>query len=98
VYPDEIDRVLIAHPAILEAASIGIPDQKRGETVKSFIVLRPGHRLSADEVLVYCREQLAAYKLPTAIEFRSELPKSGVLKILRRELREQELAKSKQTA
>lgn len=98
VYPDEIDRVLMAHPAILEAASIGIPDQKRGETVKSFIVLRPGQRLSVDEVLVYCREQLAAYKMPTAIEFRSELPKSGVLKILRRELREQELAKSKQTA
>ena len=93
VYPDEIDRVLMGHPAILEAATIGLPDAKRGETVKSFIVLRPGHQVTADEVLAYCRENLAPYKVPRAVEFRDSLPRSSVLKILRRELRAQELAK-----
>jgi len=61
--------------------------------VKSFIVLRPGMTATAEEIVAYCRENLAAFKVPRAIEFRSELPKSPVLKILRRELREQELAK-----
>ena len=93
VYPDEIDRVLMGHPAVLEAATIGLPDQKRGETVKSFIVLRPGHQLNADEVMTFCRENLAPYKVPRAVEFRDSLPRSSVLKILRRELRAQELAK-----
>jgi long-chain acyl-CoA synthetase len=93
VYPDEVDRVLVAHPAVLEAATIGVPDVKRGESVKSFIVLRPGMTATAEEIVAYCRENLAAFKVPRAIEFRSELPKSPVLKILRRELREQELAK-----
>ena len=93
VYPDEVDRVLVAHPAVLEAATIGVPDVKRGESVKSFIVLRPGMTATAEEIVAYCRENLAAFKVPRAIEFRSELPKSPVLKILRRELREQELAR-----
>ena len=93
VYPDEIDRLLMAHPAILDAATIGIPDQKRGETVKTFIVVRPGHTLTADEVIAYAREHLAPYKAPKLVEFRDALPRSSVLKILRRELREQELAK-----
>jgi long-chain acyl-CoA synthetase len=93
VYPDEIDRVLMGHPAILEAATIGLPDQKRGETVKSFIVLRSGTQLRADEVMAFCREHLAPYKVPRAVEFRDSLPRSSVLKILRRELRAQELAK-----
>jgi long-chain acyl-CoA synthetase len=93
VYPDEIDRVLAAHPAVLEAATIGVPDEKRGETVKSFVVLKVGGRATAAELIAYCREQLAAYKVPRAIEFRPELPKSSALKILRRELKSQELAK-----
>jgi len=93
VYPDEIDRVLMGHPAVLEAASIGIPDDKRGESIKSFVVLRPGVRASSDELIAHCREQLAAYKVPRAIEFRDSLPKSGVLKVLRRELRAEEMAK-----
>ncbi len=92
VFPDEIDRVLMAHPGILEAATIGIPDEKRGETVKSFVVLAPGEHLTAEEIMAYCRDNLAAYKAPRVIEFRDELPKSSVLKILRRELRAQELA------
>lgn len=93
VYPDEIDRVLMSHPAILEAATIGLPDAKRGETVKSFVVLRPGATLSAEQVTAFCRENLAPYKVPRMLEFRDSLPRSSVLKVLRRELREQELAK-----
>ncbi|HEX9579499.1 MAG TPA: long-chain fatty acid--CoA ligase [Gemmatimonadales bacterium] len=93
VYPDEIDRVLMGHPAVLEAASIGIPDEKRGESIKSFVVLRPAMRASADDLLSHCKEQLAAYKVPRAIEFRDTLPRSSVLKILRRELKAEEMAK-----
>ena len=93
IYPDEIDRVLMAHPAVLEAATIGIPDEKRGETVKSFVVLAEGQTATVEELIEFTRRELAAYKIPRQIEFRGELPKSTVLKILRRELREQELAK-----
>jgi long-chain acyl-CoA synthetase len=93
VYPDEVDGVLVSHPAVLEAATIGVPDLKRGEIVKSFLVLKPGTTASAEEITAYCRENLAAYKVPRALEFRSELPKSPVLKILRRELRDLEMKK-----
>ena len=93
IYPDEVDRILMGHPAVLEAATIGLPDQNRGETVKSFVVLKTGHAATTEEVIAYCRKELAAYKIPRQVEFRAELPKSAVLKILRRELREQELAK-----
>ncbi len=93
VYPDEIDRVLMAHPDVLEAATIGIPDEKRGETVKSFVVRHPGKAATADDLTGYCRENLAAYKVPRSIEFRESLPRSTVLQILRRELRAEELAK-----
>jgi long-chain acyl-CoA synthetase len=94
IYPDEIDRVLMAHPDVLESATIGVPDERRGETVKSFVVLHPGRETSSDELIAYCRENLAAYKIPRAIEFRDSLPKSTVLKVLRRELRAEELARS----
>ena len=94
VYPDEVDAVLMGHPAVLEAATIGVPDPQRTESVKSFLVLRPGTTATAEEIRAYCRENLAAYKVPHAIEFRSELPKSPVLKILRRVLRDAELAKA----
>jgi long-chain acyl-CoA synthetase len=83
----------MSHPAVLEAATIGVPDERRGETVKSFVVLRPGQSVTAEDLLAVCRSELAPYKVPRAIEFRPELPKSSVLKILRRELREQELKK-----
>ena len=98
IYPDEVDDVLIAHPAVLEAATIGVPDERRGETVKSFVVLKEGHTATAEELIEYSRKELAAYKIPRQIEFRDELPKSTVLKILRRELREQEMAKLKAAA
>ena len=98
VYPDEVDDVLMKHPAILEAATIGVPHERRGESVKSFVVLRPGETATAEQIIAYCRSNLAAYKVPREIEFRPSLPKSGILKILRRELREQELARLKQPA
>ncbi|MCH6547520.1 MAG: AMP-binding protein, partial [Gemmatimonadetes bacterium] len=93
VYPDEVDGVLVAHPAVLEAATIGVPDERRGETVKSFVVLAEGRTATAEELIAYCRKELAAYKVPRRIEFRDELPKGGKLQILRRELHDQELAK-----
>jgi long-chain acyl-CoA synthetase len=95
IYPNEIDAVLFQHPKVLEAATIGIPDPKRGETVKSFVVLKPGESASETEIIEFCRKELAAYKVPKSIEFRSELPKSAIQKILRRKLREEEIAKSK---
>ena len=97
VFPDEVDRVLLSHPAVLESATIGLPDAKRGERVKAFVVLNPGHEATADELKAHCRENLAAFKVPQQIEFRTELPKSAVLKILRRELVEQELAKARRS-
>ena len=96
VYPDEVDGVLMKHPGVLEAATIGVPDERRGERVKSFVVLKPGETATAEQIIAYCRSNLAAYKVPRAIEFRESLPKSSILKILRRELREQELARYKQ--
>lgn len=92
IYPDEVDAVLTAHPAVHEAATIGVPDPERGETVKSFVVLRPGQTVTAEELIVHCRRELAAYKAPRTIEFLPELPKSSALKILRRELVEKEKA------
>ena len=93
VYPDEVDRVLAAHPAVLEAASIGVPDARRGESVKAFVVLRAGHAASVSDLRAHCGEQLAPYKVPREIEFLDALPRSSVLKVLRRELRERELAR-----
>ena len=92
VYPDEVDAVLTAHPAVHEAATIGVPDPERGETVKSFVVLRPGQTATAEELIAHARRELAAYKAPRMIEFLPELPKSSALKILRRELVEKEKA------
>ena len=93
VYPDEIDRVLTDHPAVFEACTIGIPDPKRGETVKSFVVLLPGKQATSEELIAHCRENLAAYKVPREIEFRTDLPKSSMMKLLRRELRDEEIRK-----
>ncbi|MDX1579499.1 MAG: long-chain fatty acid--CoA ligase, partial [Gemmatimonadota bacterium] len=90
VYPDEIDRVLAAHDAVLEAGTIGVPDETRGEHPKSFVVLRSGAEATAEELEAWCRERLAPYKVPKEWAFVSELPKSSVLKVLRRELRERE--------
>jgi long-chain acyl-CoA synthetase len=92
VYPNEIDDILFGHPKILEACCIGVPDAYRGETVKAFIVVRPGETLTAEEVIAFCKAKLAAYKVPRQIEFIAELPKSAVGKILRKDLREREVS------
>lgn len=93
IYPVELDGVLMGHPKILEACTIGIPHEYRGETVKAFIVVKAGETLTAEEVTNYCKENLAAYKVPKIIEFIDELPKSAVGKILRRKLKEMEVEK-----
>lgn len=96
IYPREIDEVLYEHPKVQEAVAVGIPDAYRGETVKAFLVLKPGEEASEQEIIDFCRERLAAYKAPREVEFRAELPKTLVGKVLRRELREQEIAKRKE--
>lgn len=93
IYPREIDEVLYQHSKIQDAATIGIPDEYRGETVKCFIVLNQGETLTEEELMIFCKDKLAAYKRPKLIEFRDELPKSVVGKILRKELRAEEIAK-----
>jgi long-chain acyl-CoA synthetase len=96
IYPREIDEVLYQHPKIAEAVSVGIPDAYRGETVKAFVVLKGGQTASEEEIIKFCRQKLAAYKAPKLIEFREALPKSAVGKVLRKVLRDEELAKRKQ--
>ena len=86
VWPREVEEAISANPKVVEAGVAGIPDPYRGETVKAWIVLKPGVTMTEDEVKSWCKERLAAYKVPTHIEFRSELPKTTVGKILRREL------------
>ena len=86
VYPNEIEEVLSLHESIVEAAVIGIPDHKTGEAVKAVIV-SVSQELDSDAVIEYCRSQMTAYKVPKCIEFKSELPKSNVGKVLRRELK-----------
>ncbi len=95
VYPNEIEEVLFTHPAVKEAAVIGVSDEYRGEAVKAFIVLKPGTKTTAEELTGHCKERLAKYKIPSFIEFIESLPKSAVGKVLRRELREAEEAKRK---
>jgi len=93
IYPKEVDQVLFDHPKVLEACTIGVPDAYRGESVKAFIVLKAGENLTAGEVIAYCKDKLAAYKVPRDIEFLPELPKSAIGKILRRELKAKEMEK-----
>ncbi|MEU8689126.1 AMP-binding protein [Streptomyces sp. NPDC048665] len=87
VWPREVEDVLYTHPAVREAAVVGVPDGYRGETVKAYISLRPGAETDPDELAAYCKERLAAYKYPRQVEILPELPKTASGKILRRELR-----------
>jgi long-chain acyl-CoA synthetase len=96
VYPREIDEVLYTNPKIAEACVIGVPDEKRGETVKAFVVLKPGETLTAQEITDYCKERLAPYKVPKIVEFIEQLPKTPVGKPDRKALRAIEKAKCKQ--
>jgi long-chain acyl-CoA synthetase len=88
VWPREVEDVLYEHPAVREAAVVGVPDAYRGETVKAFVSLRPGERPEADELIAFCRERMAAYKYPRLVEFVDELPKTASGKVLRRVLRD----------
>jgi len=93
IYPREIDEVFYEHPGVEEACAIGIPDLKRGENVKAFVVIKDGKTASEEELMEFCKNKLAKYKWPVEIEFRKELPKSNVGKTLRKELRAEELEK-----
>jgi long-chain acyl-CoA synthetase len=90
IVPREVEDVLYMHPTVQEAVVAGVPHPVRGETVKAYVVLKAGQTATADELIEFCRTNLAPYKVPTLVEFRSELPKSLVGKFLRRQLIEEE--------
>jgi len=93
VYPREIEEVLYQHPKIQEVCIVGVPDPYRGETVKAFVILKEEEQAPPEEIIEYCQKNMAKYKVPTLVEFRKELPKSHVGKVLRKILREEEEAK-----
>jgi len=93
VYPREVEEALAKHPAVLEGAAIGVPHPIKGEEVKAFVVLKPGQTATADELIAFCREQLAPFKVPKTIEFREALPKTLIGKVLRRQLAEEDKKK-----
>jgi long-chain acyl-CoA synthetase len=95
VYPRHIEELFYEHPKIKEACAIGIPHPTRGESVKVFAVLKQGETATQEELIEFCTDKVARYKLPTEIEFRDDLPKTNVGKILKKELREEEMAKRK---
>lgn len=95
VYPREVEDVLFTHPKVAIAAVVGIPDYKSGETVKAFIQLKPGQKATEKEILVFCKENMAGYKQPKAVEFRDAIPVSNVGKVLRRVLKDEEMQKKK---
>ncbi|MFT4044375.1 MAG: AMP-binding protein, partial [Gordonia sp. (in: high G+C Gram-positive bacteria)] len=88
VWPREVEDVLYTHPAVREAAVVGVPDEYRGETVKAYVSLRDGVEATPEELISFCKEQMAAYKYPRSVEIVGDLPKTVTGKILRRELRE----------
>lgn len=91
VFPEDVEVMLISHPAVAQAAVIGIPDPSRGESVKAFIVLKPDYKgkISAEEIMAWARDHMAAYKYPRAVEFRDQLPATGAGKVLRRLLKDE---------
>jgi len=86
IYPREVEEVLAEHPAVLEVAVAGVPDARRGETVKAWIVKKPGDPTTEEQIIEWSKERLAKYKYPRLIEFRDELPRTTVGKVLKREL------------
>jgi long-chain acyl-CoA synthetase len=88
IYPTDVEAVLFEHPKVKEAAVIGVPDERLGEAVKAFVVLKAGEAATADEIIGFCRERMAAYRVPRQVEFREDLPKSIIGKVLRRELKQ----------
>jgi long-chain acyl-CoA synthetase len=86
VWPREIEEVIASHPSVLEVGVAGVPDRTKGEVAKAWVVLKSGKTATEEELRAYCRERLAPYKIPAKVEFRSELPKTMVGKVLRRVL------------
>jgi len=97
VYPNEIEQVITTHPGVVECAAIGVPDERSGEAVKVFVV-RKDPALTIEQLMEFCKENFTGYKKPKYIEFRDELPKSNVGKILRRELRDEAVAAQAKSA
>jgi long-chain acyl-CoA synthetase len=95
VYPREVEEVLVTHPAVMDAAAIGIAHPIKGDEVKAFVVLKRGASATADQIIAHCRERLAPFKVPKEIEFRDSLPKTLIGKTLRRQLAEEDKAKRK---
>jgi long-chain acyl-CoA synthetase len=93
VYPNELEDVLATLPGVLQCAAIGVPDEKSGEAIKIFVVVKPGATLAKEQVMEHMRANVTAYKVPRSVEFRDALPTTNVGKILRRELRDEELKK-----
>jgi len=93
IYPRDIDEVLFKHPKVKDAICIGVPDQYYGETVKAFVQLVEGAEVTEEELKSFCKEHLAAYKVPRQFEFRKELPRTVTGKALRRILRDEEMVK-----
>ena len=95
VFPREIDELIYQHAKVKEGISVGIPDPRKGERIKVYIVLKDGETATLDEFITYFKERLTPYKVPSEVEFRTQLPKSLIGKILRRALREEELHRGK---
>ena len=93
VYPRDVEDILFTHPKVALAAVVGVPDAKSGEMVKAFIQLKPGETVTEEEIMAFCKENMAGYKRPRQIEFRDEVPVSNVGKVLRRVLRDEEMGK-----
>ena len=93
IYPRDVEEVIFEHPKVEDVAVAGVPDPKRGETVKAFVVLKEGETATEEEIIAFCRDKMSKYKVPTTVEFRSELPKTMVGKVLRRVLVEEEKKK-----
>ncbi|MGB0450140.1 MAG: AMP-binding enzyme, partial [Porticoccaceae bacterium] len=92
VYPNELEQALTQHPQVLECAAIGVADEKAGEVVKMFVVASEAS-LTEEQVIEFCRSTMAGYKVPKFVEFRDDLPKTNVGKVLRKELKAEEQAK-----
>jgi len=98
VWPREVEEYLLKHPAIREAAVVGVPDEYRGETVKAFVTLKPGTRATPEEIIAFSKETMAAYKYPREVEILTELPKTASGKIMRRALRIRASARAEELA
>ena len=95
VYPREVEEALATHPAVLDAAAIGVPHAIKGEEVKAFVVLKPGTSATVEQLVAHCRERLAPFKVPHQIDFRDSLPKTLIGKTLRRQLAQEDEARRK---